>query len=355
MAHELYELLVKKINRETEDCVTVELEVPAALKELFLFTQGQYLTFEKELDGESIRRSYSICSAPSEQRWCVVVKEVHNGKFSTFINRQLKIGDRLSVLPPGGRFFTKLEKQNQKFYVFFAAGSGITPILSIIKEILFVEPNSSILLFYGNQKTEHIIFLESLMSLKNLYPSRLSLHFILSRELMEEPMFNGRIDGAKLKAFAKNLFDIREVDEFFMCGPETMILELRESLIALGVNIQNIHMELFGVQVQKPKPIISYASEKDSCLVRMTLDGRTFEYALPFNTESILDSALRQGAHLPFACKGGVCCTCKTKLLSGHVEMLVNYGLEPDELKNGYILSCQAFPTSDTVVVNFDV
>jgi ring-1,2-phenylacetyl-CoA epoxidase subunit PaaE len=356
MVHELYDLKVKEVIRETGDCVSVSFEIPDDLKDKFAYLQGQYLTLEKQFEEteEPVRRSYSLCSAPSENKWKVAVKEVHNGVFSNYVNKQLKKGDVLKVLPPDGRFFTKLNAEHKKQYVLFAAGSGITPMLSIIKEILHVEPHSSVMLFFGNQRTDQIIFLEELMALKNLHPERLSVHFLLSREEMEEPLFNGRINKEKLLAFAKYFFDIREVDEFFMCGPETMIIELRETLLELGVDVKKIHLELFGVQIQKPIPKVNYEAGHGICRVKVTLDGRTFEYPLPFNTESILDSALKQGAHLPFACKGGVCCTCKTKLISGNVQMAVNYGLEPDEIKNGYILSCQAFPTSEAVEVNFD-
>ncbi len=357
MIHKVYNLKVKEICRETEDCVTVTLDVPESCKEAFHYQQGQYLTLEKKIEGvdEPVRRSYSLCSAPSEHQWKVAVKEVHNGVFSNYINKQLKAGDELGVLPPEGRFFTKLDPLHQKEYVFFAAGSGITPVISIIKEILIVESKSKVILFYGNQRSDQIIFLEELMALKNLHPAQLSLHFILSREEMEEPLFNGRINKSKLLSFAKYIFNVNEVDEFFMCGPETMLLELREALIELGVDARKIHLELFGVQVQKPIPKIEYQAGHESCLVKMTLDGRTFEYPLKFNTESLLDSALKHGAHLPFACKGGVCCTCKTKLVAGNVQMAVNYGLEPDEIANGYILSCQSFPTSEFVEVNFDL
>lgn len=357
MSQELYDLKVREIIRETEDCVSVSLEIPKDLKGIFSYKQGQYLTFEKtfEYSTEALRRSYSLCSAPTEGNWKVAVKEVFDGRFSNFINKELKVGDTLRVLPPAGRFFTPLNPENQKQYVFFASGSGITPIISIIKEILSVELKSNVQLFFGNQRTDQIIFLEELMAFKNLYPQRLSLHFILSREEMEEPLFNGRINKSKLISFSKYFFKVDEVDEFFMCGPETMLLELREALIELGADVKNIHLELFGVQIQKPIPKVKYAPGHEVCMVKITLDGRSFEYPLKFNTMSILDSALKEGAHLPFACKGGVCCTCKTKLVSGNVQMAVNYGLEPDEIANDYILSCQAFPTSEQVEVNFDL
>jgi ring-1,2-phenylacetyl-CoA epoxidase subunit PaaE len=356
MIHDPYELKVREVIRETEDCVSVTLDIPESLREHFTYQQGQYLTFEKLFEGETepVRRSYSLCSAPSENNWKVAVKEVHNGIFSNYVNKSLKAGDLIHVLPADGRFFTTLHPDHEKQYVLFAAGSGITPVISIIKEILAVEAKSSLILFYGNQSSDQIIFLEELMALKNLNPTRLSLHFLLSREAMEEPLFNGRIDKNKLLIFAQSIFDVNEVDEFFMCGPETMLIELREALIEAGVNSKKIHLELFGVQIQKPIPIVTFEKGHEICLVKITLDGRSFEYPLPFNSQTILDSALQHGAHLPFACKGGVCCTCKTKLMQGTVQMAVNYGLEPDEIKNGYILSCQSYPTSEFVEVNFD-
>lgn len=354
MSHELYELKVQNITRQTEDCVSVEFAIPDSLQEIFQYTQGQYISLEKELNGQLLRRSYSLCSAPFEKKWCIAVKEVHNGIFSCFVNQQLKIGDSLSVQVPGGRFFTKLEPGQSKRYVFFAAGSGITPVLGIIKQILHVEPESSVILFYGSQRTEQIIFLEELLALKNLNINRLAIHFLLSREETEEELFHGRINGEKLNRFTQSIFKIEDIDEFFMCGPETMILELREQLQRMGVDPHHIHMELFGVQIQKPKPHFDHAAGTKNCLVRMTLDGRTFEFNLPFNTDNLLDAALKQGANLPYACKGGVCCTCKTKLLKGDVEMMVNYGLEADEIEQGYILSCQSFPKSSKIEVNFD-
>ncbi len=355
MSHELYELKVQTINRETDECVSVEFAIPPDLTNLFQYQQGQYLNLEKEIDGQLLRRSYSLCSAPYENKWRIAVKEVHHGVFSCFINQKLKPGDTFMVQAPGGRFFTRLQESQSKQYVFFVAGSGITPVLSIIKQILHEEPRSRIMLFYGNQRTEQIIFLEELLALKNLYIDRLALHFLLSREEMEEELFHGRLNSEKLKRFAQVLFQPKEVDEFFMCGPETMILELRESLQQLGVDPHKIHMELFGVQIQKPKPVFEHASGSENCQVRMTLDGRTFEFILPYNSDNLLDAALKQGANLPYACKGGVCCTCKTKLIQGEVDMMVNYGLEEDEIKNGYILSCQAFPKTEKLEVNFDV
>ncbi len=354
MVHESYSLRVKEINRETADCVSILFDIPNELKSKYSFHQGQHLTLLHPTEGEQVKRSYSICSAPYEQEVRIASKRMHGGIFSTYLNETLKVGDFVQVQIPEGRFYTDLKKDQKNLYVFFASGSGITPILSNIKHILHEEAESSILLFYGNRHTDSIIFLEALMGLKNLYPERLSLHFLLSREELEEPILNGRLQVEKLNQFAKVFFKVEEVSAFFLCGPETMLLDLREGLLRLGVPQERIHMELFGVQIQKSAPVSMQHDTGDSSRIRITLDGRKFEYQLPYNSQSILDSAMSQGARLPYACKGGVCCTCKAKLLSGEVNMLVNYGLEPDEIKNGYVLSCQSYPKTAVVELSFD-
>lgn len=354
MSHEFHELSVSGITQETKDCVSITLECTEGNPDLFNFKQGQHLTIIHPKLGEDVKRSYSICSAPWEKTLKIACKKVESGVFSTFLNDELLVGQKLMSQIPEGRFYTKLEASNQKQYVFFSAGSGITPVISIIKQILFEEPLSSVLLFYGNQKSEQVIFLEELMGLKNIYPDRLSLHFILSKEELEESLYNGRINKEKLQEFCRYFFKPNEVDEYFMCGPETMLLELREALIGYHVDPKKIHLELFGIEIIREAPKSTHHKPGETCHVRITLDGRTFEYPLAYNSVSILDSALQQGARLPFACKGGVCCTCKAKLLKGEVDMLVNYGLEPDELENGYILSCQSFPKTETIELSFD-
>lgn len=349
-----YPLVVKDIRRETADCVSVALEVPSALRDTFAFHQGQYLTFKTMLEGEEIRRSYSICSCPADQEWRVAVKEVPEGRFSTYMNRRLKKGDTLEVAPPNGRFFTELSPAQAKTYTLFAAGSGITPILSIASSILRTEPQSRVQLFYGNQQSDSIIFLEALEALKNQHLSRFSIHYLLSREQQEEPLLNGRLDREKLDSFVGKLLFPAKVDEAFICGPEPMILDLREGLIALGMDPRHVHVELFGVQLAHPKPQAIAAQIGKTCAVTIKVDGRTTQFSLPFGSKSILDAALAKGAPLPYACKGGVCCTCKAKLLEGKVSMAVNYGLEPEEMEQGYVLSCQSYPESERVSIDFD-
>lgn len=353
MQHKIFPLRVKSVQPETADAVTVCFDLPDSIREYFNFQSGQHITLIHPQLGESVKRSYSMCSAPYEQKLQIASRRVANGIFSNYLNDELKVGDEIFVEIPDGRFFINLDASRSGKYIFFASGSGITPILSNIKQILFAEPKSQIQLFYGNRHTDSIMFLEELMNLKNRYPANLSLHFLLSREALEEELFHGRINADKLTLFAKYFFKPEEVDAFFMCGPESMLIELREKLLAMAVPASKIHLELFGVQIPKPAPKVDSHGDASS-LVRITLDGRTFEYSLAFNSESILDSALRQGAKLPYACKGGVCCTCKAKLLSGEVEMATNYGLEPDEIKNAYVLSCQSYPKTSKVELSFD-
>lgn len=348
-----YFLQVNRVTRETEDAVSILFDVPHELRNIFNFQAGQHITLTHPELGESVKRSYSLCSAPYEGTLMIATRRVPNGIFSNYLNDQLKSGDKLQIEAPDGRFCVSTEANTSKEYVFFASGSGITPILSLMKQILYEEKHSQILLFYGNRKSESIMFLEDLMALKNTYSQRISLHFLLSREELEEDLFNGRINADKLEVFAKLLFNPVEVDGFFLCGPETMLMELREKLIHLGVPTQKIHLELFGVQITRPAPKLE-GHDGEVSRIRLTLDGRTMEYNLPFGSETLLDSALKNGARLPYACKGGVCCTCKAKLLSGEVEMLRNYGLEPDEIEKGYILSCQSYPKSEKIELSFD-
>ena len=353
-------LRVKEIRKETDEAVSVVFEVPGELEEAYRFKQGQYLTFKKQINGEEIRRNYSVCVSPLENELRVAVKKVPGGKFSTFANEVLKVGDVLETMTPMGRFYTEMNPENENHYVGFAGGSGITPIMSILKTVLQVEPRSNFTLFYGNRGFDSIIFREELELLKNEYMDRLTIHHIFSEEKRESELFNGFITVDKCKAFAKYLFDVSEVDEFFICGPEPMMLAIREALQTLGVEDKKIHIELFTTPGQKqdfgvPKPGDSQIDPTKESQVTVLLDGESFDFSLAYGAESILDSALKQGADLPFACKGGVCATCKAKLLEGEVEMDVNYALEEDEVDAGFILTCQSHPRSEKLVVDYDV
>jgi ring-1,2-phenylacetyl-CoA epoxidase subunit PaaE len=353
------ELTVKDIRRETDDCVSIAFDVPAYLLEAYHYTQGQYLTVKKDINGEEIRRSYSICTSPAEGELRVAVKKVPGGRFSTFANEELQIGDRLEVMTPMGRFFTTLSTEHENDYVAFAAGSGITPIMSIMKTVLLKEPKSSFTLFYGNRATDSIIFREQIEALKNTFMGRLSVHHILSREQQDSDLFNGRIDGQKCAEFCKRFFDPTSVDAYFLCGPFSMIESVKEQLIGQGVKKEKIHFELFTTDAvpkvnKKIKEETALKAEDIEAMITLTLDGSSFEFPLSSKGDTILDAALKAGADLPFSCKGGVCSTCRAKVVSGEVNMDVNYALEEEEVEQGYVLTCQSHPRTDSVHVDFD-
>jgi ring-1,2-phenylacetyl-CoA epoxidase subunit PaaE len=352
---QFYPLRVREVRRETADTVSISFEVPEHLHELFRFKQGQHLTLKADIGGEALRRSYSICTAPHDGDLRVAVKRVDGGVFSTWANTRLEAGDTLEVMPPQGHFFTPLHPENEKTYVAFAAGSGITPIASILGATLAQEPRSRFILFYGNRSFDHIIFREQFDTLKNLHPDRFSLHHVLSRESLGSDLFKGRIDGAKCQRFARYFFVPAEVDAFFLCGPEEMVFEVKDTLLSLGAEPKHIHFELFTTAGTKKKA--ADAAAKRTVLeasVTVIQDGSQFDFALPSDGSTLLDAAMRAGADLPFSCKGGVCSTCKARILEGQVEMDINYGLEPDEVAAGYVLTCQAHPISERVVVSFD-
>ncbi|RXK60446.1 phenylacetate-CoA oxygenase/reductase subunit PaaK [Lacibacter luteus] len=359
MSIHFHSLAVKEVKKETADCVSILFRIPEALQETFQFTQGQSLTMRTIINGEEVRRTYSICSSPLEQQLRVAVKKVAGGAFSIFANEHLKVGDVLDVMPPIGRFNTNLDAANKKHYVAFAAGSGVTPLLSIIKTTLAVELQSSFTLVYGNRNRSSIIFFEELEAMKNKYIDRFNLIHILSREKTDADLNFGRITTEKCEALFNKLLDLKATDEFFICGPEDMIFTVRDFLESNAVSEKKIHFELFTTPGQKKavshKPqAVSEEAVKSNISIK--LDGRTFELSIPLNSDTtILDAAMQQGADVPYACKGGVCCTCKAKLLEGEVKMDVHWGLEHEEIEQGYILTCQSHPVSEKVVVDFDV
>jgi len=352
---QFYPLRVREVQQETPDTVSVAFEVPEQLREVFRFQPGQYLTLRTSLDGEDVRRSYSICTAPYENDLRVAIKKVPGGVFSTFANERLRPGDELLVMPPQGRFTAAPAPGSARLYVAFAAGSGITPIMSILKSVLQAEPDSRFLLFFGNRGFDHVIFREALELLKNKHPDRLAVYHVFSRESLGAALFCGRLDADKCRAYAERLFAPEEVDTFFLCGPEEMIFSIKDALQQMGVPPQKILFELFTTAGSAPKlrPTVPKA-EVIEASVTVIQDGMTFEFVLPSEGSTLLDAAMRAGADLPFSCKGGVCSTCKAKVLEGEVEMDVCYGLEPDEVAAGYVLTCQTHPKSKRVVVSFD-
>lgn len=362
MSIHFHPLKVKAIRKETDQCVSVEFEIPGELAEAFRYRQGQSLTMRTFIGGEEVRRTYSLCSSPLDKQWKVAVKMVDGGVFSFFANEKLKPGDTLEVMEPVGKFYTDLNPSQKKNYLAFAAGSGITPVISIINTTLRTEPHSSFTLVYGNRSRASIIFFEELEGLKNKFMDRLNLIFILSRETTDAPLNSGRIDAGKLNELSR-LIDYTTVDETFICGPEEMIFCVKDFLEQKGISEKHIHFELFTSTTPKKSKIPpEYSGLKSKIesgiqsMITIKVDGRSFELSIPFDSDtSILDAALKRGVDLPFACKGGMCCTCKARLLHGEVEMDVHWGLENDEIEKGYILTCQSHPKTEKVVVDYDI
>ncbi|HEV7781512.1 MAG TPA: 1,2-phenylacetyl-CoA epoxidase subunit PaaE [Chitinophagaceae bacterium] len=358
MSIHFHRLRVKEISRETSDCVAVSFEIPENLQKDFIFHQGQSLTMRTHINGEEVRRTYSICSSPLDKEWKVAIKMVEGGLFSSFANKDLKRGDELEVMEPVGKFYAELDPSYQKNYLAIAAGSGITPVLSIIKTTLRTEPHSSFTLIYGNKSRSSIIFFEELEGLKNKYLQRFNLINVLSRERTDAHLNFGRINKEKLDELAK-LVDYNSFDETFICGPEEMIFTAKDFLESKGIDKKKIHFELFTTPGQKKSEVRGRKSEEDTgprSKISVKLDGRSFDFDLSLTSDiTILDAALNEGADLPFACKGGVCCTCKARLLEGEVAMDVHWGLEDEEVEEGYILTCQSHPKTERVVVDFDI
>jgi ring-1,2-phenylacetyl-CoA epoxidase subunit PaaE len=349
-------ILEKKF--ETSSCVSLSFRIPEELKEAFQFEAGQYLTFRTWIDGEEVRRSYSLCSSPSEDELRVAIKKVPMGKFSTHAVETLEAGDDLDVMAPMGHFVKHSNNPNPT-YVMVAAGSGITPVMSLMKDILEKEPTARIFLFYGNRSTDQIIFKEEIESLKNRYMNRLMVNYIMSQEDQESPLFNGRIDAEKFGKFCDLIFGPDEIAEYFICGPEPMIWAVRDTLLSRQVDETKIRFELFTSSTAKKEvDFVGELEESDKdevSTVTIILDGIQSEFELGYTGKTILDAALEKDHDLPYACKGGVCCTCKARLLEGEVEMEVNYALEPDEVEKGYILTCQSHPRTKTLKVDYDV
>lgn len=357
MSLHFHSLHIKEVRRETADCVSLLFELPLSIQHLFQFVAGQNLTLKTTINGQELRRSYSICSAPHENELRVAIKKVEGGLFSGYANENLKAGDTLEVMPPTGKFNTPHSEKQTNNYLMIAAGSGITPILSLIKSIFYTEPSSQITLLYGNRTRAGIIFFEELEQLKNKYMERFNLLYVLSREKTDSPLQMGRLDEEKLLTLHR-LNEFEKMDACFLCGPEEMILQSKAFLEKVGLSPKKIHFELFtsSAMATRPKKTEADPTQKKVCsLVTLKLDGREITIEIPLQEDlTILDAALAQGADLPYACKGGMCCTCKAKLVSGEVIMDIHWGLEEEEVEKGYILTCQSFPKTEKLIVDFD-
>ena len=351
-----HSIKILDIYKETKDCSVISFDIPEDLKQKFVYKQGQHLTLKATIDGEEIRRSYSLCSSPIENKWQVAVKKINNGLFSTFVNDKLKKGDFLEIMPPNGVFHTDVNPLKPKNYIAFAAGSGITPILSIIKTHLALEPESTFKLFYLNRSVKSIIFKEEIELLKNKYFGRIEIFHFLTKEHRSIELLNGRFTKEKLQVLTDKIIDVPSVDECFICGPEEMIFLIRDELVAAGLSKEKVHFELFtsGISDSDKKRVSEILEKKiEGTEVTIIDGGKEFHFTMSDDFDNILDGALAAGADLPFACKGGVCSTCRCKVIEGSAEMKVNYALDENEVAKNYILSCQAVPTSKKIVVDF--
>lgn len=345
-------LTIKAIQPQTEQAICIAFDVTTDVAETFEYQAGQHLTIRHMTDDGEIRRCYSICSDAQEDM-SIAIKKIDQGQFSTWANEHLEVGQTLEVMPPQGVFFQKAAKRGGQNYLSFAAGSGITPILSIVKTVLSTQPDANFTLVYGNRSWQQTMFSEQIMDLKDRFKTRLQLINIFSRELSESELFNGRIDANKLQ----QLFDAElisaDVDHCFACGPEAMMEAVETVLPKLGIDRNKIHTERFHTGTVN-KPTAQQIEKRSEERVNVILDGRELIVDVSKQDDSILDAALRAGADLPYACKGGVCATCKCKVLEGEVDMAVNYSLEQEELDKGYVLSCQSLPVSPNVRLSFD-
>jgi len=351
-------LTVTDIRHETRDAVVVTLKPREEDRSAFDFTQGQYLTFRRDFDGEELRRSYSICAGKDEGVLRVGIKRVDGGAFSNWANANLAPGDVIEAMPPMGRFYMDIDPTTEKHYLGFAGGSGITPVLSIIKTVLAREPKSRFTLVYANRQINSIMFREELEDLKNTYLGRFSVLHILESEAQEIDLFTGRLDENKLAALFRTWIDPKSVDAAFICGPEPMMLTIVASLKEHGLKDEQIKFELFasGQPGRAKTPVASVSAEEAAAVVEttITLDGTTRTFNMPKHGVSILEAAIAQSMDAPFSCKAGVCSTCRAKVLEGEVEMDTNHALEDYEVEAGYVLTCQCHPLTEKVVLSYD-
>ena len=364
MALAFNRLTIKEKRRETADSVSLAFDVPAELRSAYRFKQGQFLILRAPVDGQEQRRSYSICVGLADYERTgelrVGIKRVAGGRFSNWANDQLDAGESVDVMTPDGRFFTPLNPDNAKHYVGFAGGSGITPMLSLIKTTLATEPDSGFTLIYGNRTVGSIMFIEDLEDLKNRYLGRLRLYHVLSDEPQEIGLFSGLLDAAKCRAFLDQLVSADSIDEAFICGPEPMMAAAEQSLLQARVPAERIHVERFGTPAPASAPArpasVGRAGADAGPLADVTIiaDGKERRLKLGRNDIGILDAGLAAGIDLPYACKGGVCCSCRAKVLEGEVKMDKNYTLEDWEIERGFVLTCQSHPVTDRVVVSYD-
>ena len=360
MAKHFRPLKILDVQNETADCVSISFEIPDEWKEEFNYRAGQNITLRSIVDGEELRRSYSICSSPREKELRVAIKKQEGGRFSSHAHAQFKPAMKLEVMAPTGNFILNLQPENKKHYIAFAAGSGITPVISLLKAILLDEPLSRFTLVYGNRNRGSVIFREKLLALKNEYPERFQLILIFSQEKMDAPVFEGRIDHSRCEMIFTHIIPQAANQEYLLCGPAPMIFSVRDWLHDHGITDSKIHYELFsdpgesGTTYKKISPEPLKSTGKKS-LVTIRLDGISSDFQIPVEGPTILEAAIQAGADLPYACRAGVCASCRAKLVEGKVKMDQNYALAEEELEDGFILACQSHPASDKLVIDFDI
>jgi ring-1,2-phenylacetyl-CoA epoxidase subunit PaaE len=356
MAVEFHRLTVSDVRRETPEAVSIAFAVPPDLAAAYRFNPGQHITLRTDVDGAEVRRSYSICTTPDDHELRIAVKKVEGGLFSTLANEKIKMGDLIDVMTPQGRFGVALDPNAARHYLAIAAGSGITPVISIIRAILIHEPKSRVTLIYGNRTTQSIIFREQLEELKDRFLSRFTVHHILSREAQEIRLLDGRIDADKVAALLRTM-PADDVDQAFLCGPGGLIEQGRAALSEYGVSAERIHVEYFSTD---GTPVVSRtaaapiaAATAQEAVAKITLNGARHDVPVHAG-ETIVDAGLRAGLEMPYSCRGGMCCTCRAKVTEGEVVMDTNYSLEPWELEAGYVLTCQSHPTTPVVTLDYD-
>ena len=351
---QFHSLKIKNIQRETRDSVRIGLRVPDELQEEFKFLPGQHLPFQLELDGKKLRRTYSICSGPGEDLE-IGVRVQPGGRFSEYAANVLSTGDSIDVMPPSGQFNLALDAEHSNDYVGFAAGSGITPILAMIKAVLETEPNSRFVLFYGNRKQSTTMFIEDLYALKNQYLERLQLNFVFSQEEQEFEPMAGRLDGDKVRELYRHFGAGLRATDCFVCGPDTMIKDVTDALIDLGMAKEHVHSERFGVprKAKGEKPAVAPRTA-DRAEITVIMDGHKKSFDMERDDANIVDAAADHGIELPYSCKGGVCATCRCHVAKGEVNMETNYGLEPWEVEAGFVLACQSRPVSESITLDYD-
>ncbi len=348
-------LTVTEKENETPDSVRLGLDVPEDIVKAFAFQPGQHLPLQIHIDGKPVRRTYSICSIPGELPLRLGIRVQPGGVFSGFVQNDLNVGDQVEVMPPFGQFHASIDPQAGKTCLAFAAGSGITPILSIVRATLEQEASSRVVLFYGNRRQQTTMFIDDLYALKNRYPERLQLYFLFSREEQEFDIFSGRIDSEKVTELYTAFCGGLQPDEAFICGPDSMIDNVKSALVDAGLDEGSIHAERYGAPRKQQATAAATAPAGDIIAsIDVIMDGHKKSFDMPANAGNIVDAAADQGIELPYSCKGGVCATCRTHVREGKVTMAVNYGLEPWEVEKGFVLACQSVPVTDKLVIDYD-